>query len=128
MAPVTDGQLTETLVTAPNGRVLGGIVPPGEYAAYRAWKETQATPAPGTLEALFDRERAAFERLQPELLKTHRGEWVAIVDEQPVQFGPDFKSVIVPVRQKFGQRPVYVREILEKPRVYRILSPRIVRR
>ncbi|MEK7278475.1 MAG: DUF5678 domain-containing protein, partial [Chloroflexota bacterium] len=69
----------------------------------------------------------AFQKLLPELLKTRRGQWVAIVDERPVQFGPDFQSVIVPVRKKFGQRPICVQEILEQPRVHKILSPRVVR-
>ncbi len=58
---------------------------------------------------------------------THRSEWVAIVDEQPVQFGPDFSSVIIPVRQRFGLRPVFVHEILEQPRVYKMPSRRVVR-
>lgn len=131
MAPVTDGQLTETLVTAPDGRVLGGILPPGEYDDYRQWRERQTqapAPAPTSPEAIVEREYAAFQRLLPELLKAHRGEWVAIVDEQPVQFGPDFKSVILPVRQRFGKRPVCVQEIRETPRVHKILSPRVVRR
>jgi hypothetical protein len=68
----------------------------------------------------FERERAAFRRLLPELLKAHRGEWVAIVNEQAVEFGPDFSSVILRVRERFGQRPVYVQEILEKPRGYKL--------
>ena len=121
------GQLAETVVTEANGNLLGAIVPPAEYAAYRAWKEQNASQ-PVVGDSPFERERAAFQKLLPELLKTHSGQWVAIVDEQPVQFGLDFKSVILPVRQKYGKRPVYVREILERPRVHKMLSPRIVRR
>ena len=56
-------------------------------------------------EADFGRDRAAFRRLLPELLNTHPGEWVAIVDERAVEFGPDFSSVIRRVRERFGQRP-----------------------
>jgi len=92
------------------------------FAAYQA---LVAQPQSGDLG--FEQERTAFQRLLPELLKTHRGEWVAIVDGQPVEFGPDFSSVILPVRQRFGQRPVYVHEILERPRIYGITSPRIIR-
>jgi len=124
---VASGQLAETVVAEANGNLLGAIVPPAEYAAYRAWKEQNA-PKPVVGGSLFERERAVFQKLLPDLLKTHSGQWVAIVDEQPVQFGPDFKSVILPVRQKYGKRPVYVREILEKRRVYKMLSPRVVRR
>lgn len=86
-----------------------------------------AQPASST-DSIFERERAAFQRLLPELFKAHRGEWVAIVDEQPVEFGPDFSSVIVPVRQRFGQRPIYVHEVSEQPRIYKITSPHVRRR
>ena len=42
-----------------------------------------------------------------------------------MQFGPDFSSVIVPVRQRFGQRPVYVHEISEEPRhLYDLVATR----
>ena len=85
-----------------------------------------AQPLPDDLG--FEQERTAFQRLLPELLKAHRGEWVAIVDGQPVEFGPDFSSVIAPVRQRFGQRPVCVREISEQARIYKISSPRLIHR
>ena len=109
----------DTIVIRRNGEPVAVVIP---FAAYQA---LVAQPQSGDLG--FEQERTAFQRLLPELLKTHRGEWVAIVDGQPVEFGPDFSSVIVPVRQRFGQRPVYVHEILERPRIYGITSPRIIR-
>ncbi len=128
MAPLTNGELVETVVTDPTGRILGGLVPPTEFTAYRAWKEMEKPPPQlDSSDAIMERGRGAFERLLPELLNAHPGEWVAIVDEQPVQFGPDFQSVIQPVRKKYGQRSVYVREILEKPRVYKMPSTRVIR-
>jgi hypothetical protein len=111
----------ETIIIRRNGEPVAVVVPFADYQAL-----TLRTPS--AVDATFDRERSAFQRLLPELLATHRGEWVAIVDEQPVEFGPDFSSVIVPVRQRFGQRPVYVHEVVEQPRVYKISSPRVVRR
>ena len=110
----------DTIVIRRNGEPVAVVVP---FAEYQALVAQPLFANPG-----FEQERAAFQRLLPELLKAHRGEWVAIVDGQPVQFGPDFSSVIVPVRQRFGQRPVYVREISEQARIYKISSPRLSRR
>ena len=116
----------DTIIIRRNGEPVAVVVPYAEYT------ELLARPSPQSSEPVSDnpdfaRERAAFRRLLPELLKAHRGEWVAIVDEQAVEFGPDFGSVILRVRERFGQRPVYVQEILEKPRVYKIGPPHIIR-
>ncbi len=110
----------DTIVIRRNGEPIAVVIPFAEYQAMTA------QPLPG--DPGFEQERAAFHRLLPELLKTHRGEWVAIVDGQPVEFGPDFSSVIALVRQRFGQRPVYVHEISERARIYKSLSPRLTRR
>ncbi|MGQ0603676.1 MAG: DUF5678 domain-containing protein, partial [Anaerolineales bacterium] len=96
-----------------------------EYQALMALRP-DLSPESVTHDPEFERNRAAFQRLLPELLREHHGEWVAIVDEQPVQFGPDFQSVIVPLRERFGQRSAYVQEISETPRVYRIGGPRLM--
>jgi hypothetical protein len=104
----------DTIVIRRNGEPVAVVIPFAEYQAMLA------QPLPGELG--FEQERAAFQRLLPELLQAHRGEWVAIVDGQPVEFGPDFSSVIAPVRRRFGQRPVYVHEISERARIYKISS------
>ena len=110
----------DTIVIRRNGEPVAVVIPFAEYQAMAAQS------LPGDLG--FEKERAAFQRLLPELLQAHRGEWVAIVDGQPVEFGPDFSSVIIPVRQRFGQRPVYIHEISEQARIYKIPSPRLIRR
>ena len=114
----------ETIIIRRNGEPVAAVVP---YAEYQVLLASLPKLTPTAMDSPFEREWAAFQKLLPELLKTRRGQWVAIVDERPVQFGPDFQSVIVPVRKKFGQRPVCVQEILEQPRVHKILSPRVVR-
>jgi len=110
----------DTILIRRNGEPVAVVIPFAEYQAL------MAQPLPGDVG--FEQERAAFQRLLPELFQAHRGEWVAIVDGQPVEFGQDFSSVIVPVRQRFGQRPVYVHEISEQTRTYKISSPRLIRR
>ena len=113
----------ETVIVHRDGKPVAVVLPFEEYEELLA-RQPAASPV---VEPLFERERSAFQRLLLELLTTHRGEWVAIVDGQQVEFGPDFSSVIVPVRQRFGQRPVYIHEISEQAHTYRISSPRLIR-
>ncbi|HET7089609.1 MAG TPA: DUF5678 domain-containing protein [Anaerolineae bacterium] len=116
----------DTIVIRRSGEPVAVVVPYAEYVELLARPSAQPSePVSGDPD--FERERAAFRRLLPELLKAHRGEWVAIVNEQAVEFGPDFGSVILRVRERFGQRAVYVQEILEKPRVYKFGSPHVIR-
>jgi hypothetical protein len=65
--------------------------------------------------------------LLPELLKTQRGQWVAIIDEKVAVVGPTSSAVLDEVIEKFGDVRMYIQEVLEKSRVYRISGPRIVR-
>jgi hypothetical protein len=116
----------ETIVIQRDGRPIAVVVPYAEYAALIAHQSEPPAPVESEPDELAH-ERAAFERGLPELLTTHRGEWVAIVDERPVEFGPDFGSVIRRVRARWGQRPVYVQEIREQPRVYKMSAPRLIR-
>jgi hypothetical protein len=104
----------DTIVIRRSGEPVAVVVSFAEYQV------VAAQPLPGDLG--FEQERAAFQRLLPELLQAHRGEWVAMVDGRPVEFRPDFSSVIVPVRRRFGQRPVYVREISEQARICKVSS------
>ena len=117
----------DTIVIRRNGEPVAVVLPYADYAKLVEHEHEQSV-APAAPSTAFERERAAFHRILPELLNSHRGEWVAIVEEQAVEFGPDFSSVIRRVRERFGQRPVYVQEILEKPRVYKIESPLVIRR
>lgn len=56
----------------------------------------------------FEREKAAFFRLLPDLLATHRGQYVAIHDEQVVDSGPDQTEVAVRVLDRLGGGDIYV--------------------
>ena len=68
----------------------------------------------------FERERQAFERLKPELLRTHRGQWVAIHQGEVVEAGQDRSQVLDSVYDRFGYVPLYVQRIEEQPRVYKL--------
>jgi hypothetical protein len=64
----------------------------------------------------FEREKAAFYRLLPELLKTHHRQYVAIHDEQVVDSGPDQIEVALRVLRRVGNVALFVHLVSdEKP-------------
>jgi hypothetical protein len=56
----------------------------------------------------FERERHAFERLLPKLLSTHRGQYVAIHDEQVADCGISRLEVALRVLKRVGNVDIYV--------------------
>jgi hypothetical protein len=92
---------------------------------------TETLPAP-VLPSLqgdkFRREQRAFQRLFPELLRTHRDQYVAIHEGQLVVSGPDQIEVAERAYARFGYVPILVTLVTDQPRpVVRIPSPRLLR-
>ena len=111
----------EPFILERDGEPVAAVIPITEYQAYRAWRETRGRDKKRQedLEA-FERERQAFERLKPELLHTHRGQWVAIYRGEVVEAGQDRSQVLDSVYDRFGYVPVYVQQVEERPRVYKL--------
>ena len=63
----------------------------------------------------FERERRAFYRLLPQLLSTHRGQYVAIHDEQVVDSGPARLEVALRVLNRVGSVDIYVGLVSDPP-------------
>lgn len=85
-------------------------------------------PPPTGLSEKALRERAAFYRLLPELLKTHRGKVVAIHNEQLIATGDDTLPVAHEAYRQIGRRvDLYVAPVLERQPVERLGGPREVR-
>jgi hypothetical protein len=63
----------------------------------------------------WEREYRAFLRLLPELLKTHRGKYVAIHEEQMVDSGDDRLELIFRVLPKVGGVSVHIGHVSEEP-------------
>src|SRR5690349_5071100 len=63
----------------------------------------------------WEREYRAFRRLLPELLKTHRGKYVAIHNEQVVETGDDPIALIKQVHARYGYVPIHVDRVVEPP-------------
>jgi len=68
-------------------------------------------------------ERAFFLQLS-ELLKTLRGRWVAIHNEEVVEIGDTMREVLLSVRKRFPNTEVYIQLVEEKLPVAKMLSPR----
>jgi hypothetical protein len=63
----------------------------------------------------WQREYQAFQRLLPQLLKTHRGKYVAIHDEQVVDSGDEALSVALRVLARVGNVDIHVGLATEEP-------------
>ncbi len=68
------------------------------------------------------REFDAFERLLPELLKTCRGQYVAIHEGRVVATGTEKLEVAHEAYRQFGRQPILVRLVAEQQPVIRIPS------
>ena len=77
---------------------------------------------------IFQREKQAFERLKPELLKTHRGQYVVIREEKGVLFGNNKNELAKQAYSQFGYGPLYIGLVEEEPEVVHIPTPRVSRR
>lgn len=68
-------------------------------------------------------ERLAFARLLPELLTTHRGQYVAMLGDRVVASGSDQYAVLSQAYAEHGYRPILCRLVTsERPRVVHIPS------
>ena len=63
-----------------------------------------------------ERERLAFLRLLPALLQTHRGQYVAIHNEQVVDSGDNELDLADRVWAKHGYVPIHVDLVTDQPR------------
>jgi hypothetical protein len=63
----------------------------------------------------WEREYRAFQRLLPQLLATHRGQYVAVHNEQVVDSGDDKVALALRVLAKVGNVPIHVGRVMEGP-------------
>lgn len=94
--------------------------------------DTHAIPThevvlPTPPESKWQREKRAFLRLLPSLLKTHRGKYVVVHDERVVDSGDDEIALAVRAYDRYGYAPIYVGLVTDEPRrVERIPTPRFL--
>jgi len=74
---------------------------------------------------VFEREKRAFERLKPKLLKSNRGQYVVIRKEKAALFGHNKTELVEQAYKKFGYGPLYVGLVEEEPEVAHFPTPRV---
>jgi hypothetical protein len=90
--------------------------------------ETLPAPVlPSPPEDKFRSEQRAFHEHLPELLRTHRDQYVAIHEGQVVESGADQIEVAERAYARFGYIPILVTLVTDRPRpVVRMPSPRLL--
>ncbi|MEW5718777.1 MAG: type II toxin-antitoxin system HicA family toxin [Chloroflexota bacterium] len=110
----------EPIILERDGRQVGAVISIEEYQSYLAWKNRAEATEDFPPEWYV--EKAAFERMLPELLQAYRGKFVAIYQGKVVDSDDKMGELIWRVERKLGDKSFYVDEVLETPRVYRIPS------
>ncbi len=106
---------------------LPDSVPVGRAVVSVRPRPDPLAPLPHTNEK-FERERRAFFRLLPELLKTHRGKVVAIHDEKVIAVGDERRPVIDEATRIAGDVDLYVETVAEEWPVERLGTRRVIGR
>jgi hypothetical protein len=78
-------------------------------------------------ETKWQREYRAFVKLLPELLPTHRGQYVAVHDGRVVGHGPDKLDLAMAAYREYGPVDILVRRVAEESE-RRVVSIPSVRR
>jgi PHD/YefM family antitoxin component YafN of YafNO toxin-antitoxin module len=126
---LTEAQTTqEPVLVERDGKPIGVFVPMAEYEAFRVWRESEHDhQQASTRNEAFQREVAAFERMKPELLKTHLGQAVAVYHGEIVAVGATKQQVYEQVTANFGEAPVFIHVVEDRPRVYKMPYRKVIR-
>ena len=114
------------LILEHEGEPVAAVVPIAEYREFEAWRERYISP-PSSSDDEWERARRAFDQMRSKLLKTHKGQFVAILNNQVVDTDSEIGTLARRVYARFGYRPIYMQKVTEQPRVARIFSPRVAR-
>lgn len=116
----------QPIILKQHGREIAAIIPIEKYRAFEAWEKQQTKVQPHYPE--FEAEKAAFEQLEPSLMATYKGKYVAVRGGQVVDNDEDKMRLITRVYDRLGYGPMYVHKVGRPLRVAKIVSPRLVGR
>ena len=121
----------QPIILKQNGQEVAVIISIEKYRAYEAWERQQLQTLqpenPSGSYPEFEADKAAFERMAPELMRDYQGRYVAIRGEEMVDSDVDKMTLIARVYQRFGYGPMYVQQVGKPLNKARIISPRIVK-
>jgi hypothetical protein len=72
--------------------------------------------------AVWEKNRASFDAMFNELLKSYEGQFVAIHDNEVVASGADKQIVFDAARSKCSKFPFYIRLVSRAPKIVRVPS------
>lgn len=117
---------------------IAAVIPISDYEQFKLWrtklrrkpvvKKRQALTWREKQERLLSKEIAAFDQMLPDLMKTHRNKWVAILKGKLVDSDDEEQTLTDRVLEKFGDRTMLIRQVTETPRVYHVNSPTLTPR
>ena len=120
--------VTEPLVIERDGQTLGVLISAEDYRKVAPLIAREpASPWIEEQTRLIKLEIEAYERLKPELLKSHGGQWVAILDGELQDSDVSESALVQRVHIKFGSRTMLIRQILEQQPTYHMGGPTLVR-
>ena len=120
--------VTEPLVIQRDGQTLGVLISAEDYR--RVAPLIAHEPASPWIEEqtrLIKLEIEAYERMKPELLKTHKGLFVAIFNGKFIDSDTDESKLAERVYSQHGYRTMLITEVEETPKVYQMGGPQLVR-
>ena len=98
----------ETIILQRDGKPVAAVVPYAEYESLLTFKKSLDHTA-------FQRGHDDFLRLHPSLLKTHKGQWVAMLDGRVADSDLNQWALAERVYRQFGYRPIYMAQVLDQP-------------
>ncbi len=122
----------EPLVVEQDGQPSVVVIPFAEYQQFIALRERaqRKMPQESTIETQrrvyqesFEQERAAFYRLKPQLLQTHRDQYVAVHDSRVVDSDADDAELAKRVMAKYARQAVYIQLVSEELPSFELPSP-----
>ncbi len=121
--------VSEPIMIERDGKPLGVLISPEDFQKVAPLiKREPASDWEAEQTRLIKREIEAYERVKPELLKTHKGKFVAILNGALIDSDEDEGELAERVFDKHGYRTLLIREVTETPRVYQMGGPQLVRK
>ncbi len=106
------------------GKPYAVAIPLDDYRRFQEWREKAEREARiQAHDEAWKKERAAFHRLKPQLLQTHKGLYVAIHGAQVVDADADNLALARRVMSKLKDMPFYLQLVSEETRTFEVPSP-----
>ena len=124
--PSPEEMLEEPVLIRREGKPYAIAISLDDYRRFQEWREkTEREAQIQAQNAAWEKERAAFYRLKPQLLQTQKGLYVAVHGGQVVDADADERSLAIRFFEKHGQVPVYIGLVSEHPPIIEMGGPEL---